>query len=37
MNYITNQIVELVTLREPEASGETMILINGFEDLGVYN
>lgn len=37
MNYITNQIVELVTLREPEASGETMILINGFENLGVYN
>lgn len=37
MNYITNRIVELVTLREPEASGETMILINGFENLSVYN
>lgn len=37
MNYITNQIVELVTLREPDVSGETMILINGFENLGIYN
>lgn len=37
MNYITNQIVQLVSSHEPEKSGETMIMINGFEDLRLYN
>ncbi|MGM9929321.1 MAG: ATP-binding protein [Bacillus sp. (in: firmicutes)] len=37
MNYITNQIVQLVSSHEPDASGETMIMINGFEDLRLYN
>ena len=37
MKYITEQIVRLVSLHEPDSNGETMILVNGFEDLRVYN
>lgn len=37
MNYITNQIAQLVSSHEPEKNGETMIMVNGFEDLRLYN
>ena len=30
MNYITNQIAQLVSSHEPEKNGETMIMVNGF-------
>ena len=37
MNYISNQILRLISSHEPDVKGETMILINGFEDLKLYN
>lgn len=36
MTYLTNRIIELVSLHEPDADGEAMILINGFSDLRIY-
>ncbi len=37
MNYITDRIVNMISLHEPEINGETMIMINGFENLQIYN
>ena len=37
MKYITEQIDRLISSHEPDPKGETMVLINGFEDLRVYN
>ena len=36
MTYLTNRIIELVSLHEPDTDGEAMILINGFSDLRIY-
>ena len=37
MNYIIDRIVYMVSSHEPEINGETMIMINGFENLQIYN
>lgn len=36
MTYLTNSIIELVIQHEPDVNGEAMILINGFNDLQIY-
>lgn len=36
MTYLINSIVKLVSHHEPNTDGEAMILINGFNDLHIY-
>ena len=36
MQYIVRQIVELIAENEPAPGSETIVLVNGFEDLKIY-
>lgn len=36
MSYITEQILKLVISHKPDTNGETMIMINGFDELAIY-
>lgn len=36
MQYIINRITELIRDKAPSQEGETIVLVNGFEDLSIY-